>query len=47
MTDLAVAALVRKRAELAGEIEATQARLDQMRSDLVHRQRRSRPWHRA
>jgi hypothetical protein len=36
MTDFAVAALTRKRAELAGEIEATQARLDQMRGDLVH-----------
>jgi hypothetical protein len=36
MTNLAVSALTKKRAELAGEIEAAQARLDQMRSDLVH-----------
>jgi hypothetical protein len=28
--------LIEKRAELAGEIEAMQARLDQMRADLVH-----------
>ena len=32
----AIAALTRTRAELAGEIEGTQARLDQGRSDLVH-----------
>jgi hypothetical protein len=31
-----VAALVRKRAEVAGEIEATRRRLDQLRADLVH-----------
>jgi hypothetical protein len=36
MTDLAVSALVRRHAELAGEIEAAEARLDQLRADLVH-----------
>jgi hypothetical protein len=36
MTDLAVAALVRRHAELAGEIEAAEAQLDQMRADLIH-----------
>lgn len=33
---LAVAALVRKRAELAGEVRATEERLAQARADLVH-----------
>jgi hypothetical protein len=36
MTDLAVAALVRKRAELAGEIEAGLARIVRQRAELVH-----------
>jgi hypothetical protein len=36
MTDLAVSALVRRHAELAGEIEALEARIDQLRADLVH-----------
>ena len=36
MTDLALSALIRKRAELAGEIEATSAQLAQMRANLVH-----------
>jgi hypothetical protein len=36
MPAFAVAALSRKRAELAGECEALQARLDQMRADLAH-----------
>ena len=36
MTDLAVAALSRKRAELAGEIEARLAEVDRLRADLVH-----------
>jgi hypothetical protein len=36
MTDLAVAALVRKRAELAGEIEARLAEIDRLQGDLVH-----------
>ena len=34
--DLAVAALSRKRAELAGEIIARAAALDQLRADLAH-----------
>jgi hypothetical protein len=34
--DLAVAALVRKRAELAGEIEDAQERIAQLRAGLVH-----------
>ena len=36
MTDLAVAALARKRAELAGEIEAALAKVARQRADLVH-----------
>ena len=36
MTDLAGAALVRKRAELAGEIEARLAEVDRLRVDLLH-----------
>ena len=36
MTDLAVAALTRKRAELAGEIEEAQERIVQLRAGLVH-----------
>lgn len=36
MPDLAGAALVRKHAELSGEIEALQIKLDGMRADLVH-----------
>ena len=36
MSDLAVAALSRKRAELAGEIIDRAAALDQLRADLVH-----------
>jgi hypothetical protein len=36
MTDLALAALSRKRAELAGEIEARLAEADRLRADLVH-----------
>ena len=36
MTDIATAALIRKRAELAGEIEARAAALDQLRADLAH-----------
>ena len=36
MTDLAVSALSRKRAELAGEIIAREAALDQLRADLAH-----------
>jgi hypothetical protein len=36
MTDLAVAALVRKRAELAGEIEHAQDRIAELRATLVH-----------
>jgi hypothetical protein len=31
-----LAGLIEKRAELAGEIDAAQARLDQMRSEVVH-----------
>ena len=34
--DIATAALIRKRAELAGEVEALDARLAQLRADLVH-----------
>lgn len=34
--DIATAALIRKRAELAGLIEARAAELDQLRADLVH-----------
>jgi hypothetical protein len=36
MTDLAVTALVRKRAELAGEIEAAEVRLRELRANLAH-----------
>jgi hypothetical protein len=36
MTDLAVAALARKRAELAGEIRLAEERLDQLRADVLH-----------
>jgi hypothetical protein len=36
MTDLAVAALIRKRAELAGEIEAALAKVARQRAELVH-----------
>lgn len=36
MSELATAALIRKRAELAGEIEAQDATLSQLRADLVH-----------
>ena len=36
MPDIATAALSRKRAELAGEIIARAAALDQLRADLVH-----------
>jgi hypothetical protein len=36
MTDLALAALVRKRAELAGEVEARLAEVDRLRVDLLH-----------
>ena len=36
MTDFAISALSRKRAELAGEIEARCAALDQLRADLAH-----------
>ena len=36
MSDLATAALIRKRAELAGEIEARATALDQLRVDLAH-----------
>jgi hypothetical protein len=36
VTDLALAALVRKRAELAGEIEAAQDRIAELRAALVH-----------
>ena len=36
MADFALSALSRKRAELAGEIEARQAALGQLRADLVH-----------
>ena len=36
MPDIATAALIRKRAELAGEIEATSSQLAQMRANLVH-----------
>ena len=32
----AITALVRKRAELAGEIEAAERRIDGLRSDLIH-----------
>ncbi len=35
MTGFALAALARKRAELAGEGEALQARLDRLRADLA------------
>src|SRR3954451_9349708 len=34
--DIATAALIRKRTELAGEAEALDARLAQLRADLVH-----------
>ena len=34
--DIATAALIRKRAELAGEAEALDARLAQLRADLAH-----------
>src|SRR3954449_1276867 len=34
--DIATAALIRKRAELSGEAEALDARLGQLRADLVH-----------
>src|SRR5215217_3220351 len=34
--DIATSALIRKRAELAGEIKALAARCDQLRADLVH-----------
>src|SRR6187551_692853 len=33
---LVCTALIRKRAEMAGEVEATQQRLHQMRADLAH-----------
>ncbi len=36
MSELATAALIRKRAELAGEIEAQAATLSQLRADLAH-----------
>jgi hypothetical protein len=36
MTDFAVSALIRKRAELAGEVEELAARCDQLCADLVH-----------
>jgi hypothetical protein len=36
MTDLAVAALSRKRAELAGEVEAKLTEVDRLRVDLAH-----------
>jgi hypothetical protein len=36
MPDLALAALVRKRAELAGEIRLAEGRLDQLRADILH-----------
>ena len=36
MTNLAVAALIRKRAELAGEIAVAEIRLGQARADLLH-----------
>ena len=36
MSDLAVSALFRKRAELAGEIIAHETALDQLRADLAH-----------
>ena len=36
VADLAVSALVRRDAELAHEIEALEARLDQVRADLAH-----------
>ena len=36
MSEFAISALSRKRAELAGECEVLQARLDQMRCDLAH-----------
>ena len=36
MTDFATAALSRKRAELAGDIIAREATLDQLRADLAH-----------
>ena len=35
-TDFTVTALVRKRAELAGEIEAGLARVSRQRAELVH-----------
>ena len=41
MTDFATSALSRKRAEMAGEIIAREAALDQLRADLVHRTPRS------
>ena len=34
--DIATSALIRKRAELAGEVEALDARAAQLRADLVH-----------
>ena len=36
MPDIATAALIRKRAELAGEIEARAAALGQLRAGLAH-----------
>lgn len=36
MSDVATAALIRKRVALAGEIEACDAALSQLRADLVH-----------
>lgn len=36
MSEFALNALARKRAELAGECETLQAKLDQLRADLVH-----------
>ena len=36
MTEFAVSALSRKRGEMAGEIIAREAALDQLRADLVH-----------
>ena len=34
--DIATAAMIRKRAEVAGEVEALAARCDRLRADLVH-----------
>ena len=36
MPDLATAALIRKRAELAGEIKTRATTLDQLRANLAH-----------